>query len=60
MKKIMLAGIAGAALMTIAPGNAADLGPRPVYKAPQPAMVPVRVFSWTGCRYCFRFGRAPN
>jgi outer membrane immunogenic protein len=49
MKKIMLAGIAGAALMAIASANAADLGPRPVYKAPQPAMVPVLLFSWTGC-----------
>jgi outer membrane immunogenic protein len=49
MKKIMLAGIAGAALMAIAPSNAADLWPRQVYKAPQPVMVPVRVFSWTGC-----------
>jgi outer membrane immunogenic protein len=48
MKKIMLA-VAGAALLAIAPGNAADLGWRPIYKAPQPAMVPVRVFSWTGC-----------
>jgi hypothetical protein len=38
MKKIMLA-VAGAALLTIAPGNAAELGRRPVYKAPQPAMV---------------------
>ncbi len=48
MKKLLLA-VAGAALSAITPGNAADLGPRPVYKAPQPAMVPVRVFSWTGC-----------
>jgi outer membrane immunogenic protein len=51
MKKIILAGVAGvagvAALMAIAPGNAADLG-RPIYRAP-PAMVPLRVFSWTGC-----------
>src|SRR5580704_4581997 len=47
MKKIVLAGVAGAVLMAITPGNAADLG-WPVYTAP-PAMVPVRVFSWTGC-----------
>ncbi len=48
MKKIMLigVGIAGAALMAIVPGNAADLGVRP---ALQPATVPVRLFSWTGC-----------
>src|SRR5881227_1548146 len=48
MKNVILA-VAGAALLAIAPGNAADLGRRPVYKAPQPAMVPVRGFSWTGC-----------
>jgi hypothetical protein len=39
--------------MTIAPGNAADLGTLPVYRA-QPAYVPVPVFSWTGC---YRSGR---
>jgi outer membrane immunogenic protein len=49
MKKILLAGISGAALIAIAPSNAVDLGPRPVYWAPQAAIVPVRVFSWTGC-----------
>jgi opacity protein-like surface antigen len=43
MKKILLAIIAGAAaLMTIAPANAADLGVRPMYAAP-PA------FTWSGC-----------
>jgi outer membrane immunogenic protein len=42
---MVLSGIAGAALMAIAPANAADLVP--LYKAP--AIVPVRVFSWTGC-----------
>jgi outer membrane immunogenic protein len=47
MKK-MLAGITGAALIAITPGNAADLG-RPIYKAPPPVPAPVRVFSWTGC-----------
>ena len=46
MKKILLAGVAGVALITTAPANAADLGP--LYRAP-PAIVPVRVFSWTGC-----------
>ena len=44
MKKILLASIAGAAaLMAIAPANAADLG---LYTAP-PARVPV--FTWAGC-----------
>jgi outer membrane immunogenic protein len=47
MKKIVFAGV-GAALMAIAPANAADLG-RPVYKAPPRAVVPVPVFTWTGC-----------
>lgn len=48
MKKILLAGMAGASLIAIAPANAADHGPRrPVYQAP-PAMVPAPVFSWTG------------
>lgn len=44
MKKIVLGGV-GAALISIAPANAADMG-RPVYKAPPPAVMP---FSWTGC-----------
>ena len=45
MKKLMLIGVALAAL--VAPATAADLRPRPapVYKAP----VPAPVFSWTGC-----------
>jgi outer membrane immunogenic protein len=43
MKKILLASIAGAAaLMTIAPANAADLGLLPMYAAP-------RAFTWSGC-----------
>jgi len=48
MKKTMLVGV-GAALIAIAPANAADLGRRPVYKAPPPAVVPAPAFSWTGC-----------
>src|SRR5215469_14670966 len=48
MKKILLAGIAGVALVAGPPGHAADL--RPTYKAPPPPPVaPVPVFSWTGC-----------
>jgi outer membrane immunogenic protein len=47
MKKFVPVGVVGVVLMTIAPGNAADLGP--VYRAPQAAYVPVPVFSWTGC-----------
>ena len=46
MKRILLvsAGIAGVALMAIAPGDAADLG-LPL----RPVTAPVRLFSWTGC-----------
>ena len=44
MKKILLASIAGAAaLMAIAPANAADLG---LYATP---LARVPVFTWTGC-----------
>jgi len=43
MKKILLAGMAGAAFMAIAPANAADLSLRPLYRPPVP------VFTWTGC-----------
>jgi outer membrane immunogenic protein len=48
MRKILLASIAGAALLALAPAHAADLG-RPVYKAPPPVVPPVPFFSWTGC-----------
>jgi outer membrane immunogenic protein len=46
VKKIVIAGAVSATLMGVASANAADLGT--LYKA-QPAMVPVRSFSWTGC-----------
>jgi outer membrane immunogenic protein len=49
MKNFLLGGIAAFVLMTIAPASAADLGRRPVYKAPPPVPVAVPVFSWTGC-----------
>jgi outer membrane immunogenic protein len=48
MKKIVLAGVAGVALLVGAPAHAADLG-RPTYKAPPPVVAPVPIFSWTGC-----------
>jgi outer membrane immunogenic protein len=47
MKKILLTGIAGAALLVAPFAHAADLA-RPVYKAPPPPP-PLPVFSWTGC-----------
>src|SRR6266487_5615891 len=48
MKKLLLASVAGVALIAAGSANAADLG-RPVYKAPPPVAAPVPVFSWTGC-----------
>ena len=50
MKKVLLAGITGAALVAGAPTHAADLGRRPPpYKAPPPVVAPVPIFTWTGC-----------
>jgi outer membrane immunogenic protein len=49
MKKVLLAGAAAIALIAGSPANAADLGTRPTYKAPPPAIMPVAVFNWTGC-----------
>jgi len=48
MKKILLGSVATGALIAAGSANAADLGPRPAYKAP-PMVAPVPVFSWTGC-----------
>src|SRR5262249_60187872 len=43
MKKFLLASVAvAAALMIIAPADAADLGLQPMYAAP-------RAFTWSGC-----------
>jgi outer membrane immunogenic protein len=49
MKKVLLAAVAGVALMAGAPAHAADLGRRPTYKAPPPVVAPVPFVSWTGC-----------
>jgi outer membrane immunogenic protein len=48
MKKLLLASVAAVALAAAGSADAADLGTRPVYKAP-PIAAPVPVFSWTGC-----------
>jgi outer membrane immunogenic protein len=48
MKKLVLAGVAGIALVAAMPANAADLGMRQPYKAP-PVVAPVPIFTWTGC-----------
>jgi outer membrane immunogenic protein len=48
MKKLLLVGVAGVALVAIAPAHAADL-PRPVDQASPPVAPPVPVFTWTGC-----------
>src|SRR5215470_4509788 len=52
MKKLVVAALASAAL--IAPAVAADLAPRPVYKAPPPPPPPV--WSWTGFYIGSNFG----
>jgi hypothetical protein len=52
MKKLLLAGVAGVALVAAAPANAADLGARPTYKTP-PVVAPVRLFTWTGAARIF-------
>jgi len=49
MKKLLLAGVAGIAVIAAGSANAADLGTRPTYKAPPPVVAPVPYFSWTGC-----------
>ena len=48
MKKILLGSVATGALVAAGSASAADLGPRPAYKAP-PIVAPIPVFSWTGC-----------
>jgi outer membrane immunogenic protein len=48
MKKLLLSGVAAVAIMAAVPASAADLGPRPAYKA-APIAAPVPIFSWTGC-----------
>ena len=48
MKKILLGSVATGALVAAGSASAADLGPRPAYKAP-PMVAPVPIFSWTGC-----------
>src|SRR5438105_2360238 len=48
MKKLLLASLAGTAAVAAAAADGADIGPRPVYKAP-PAAAPIPIFSWTGC-----------
>jgi outer membrane immunogenic protein len=49
MKKFLLAGVAGAALVAGSSAHAADLGRPPPYKAPPPVVAPVPIFTWTGC-----------
>ena len=49
MKKLLIASIAGTVLMAVGSADAADLGPRPTYKAPPPIFAPAPIFAWTGC-----------
>src|ERR1700674_1895471 len=48
MKRLLLASTALGGLILAGPALAADLGPRPAYKAPPPIAAPVQ-FTWTGC-----------
>ncbi len=47
MKKLFLASITAAALLTVGSANAADLAMKPTY-GPPPAVAPVLVYNWTG------------
>jgi outer membrane immunogenic protein len=49
MKRLLLAGMTGAALVAGAPTHAADLGRRPPPPPPVVAPVPIPIFSWSGC-----------
>src|SRR5437899_12119351 len=49
MKKILLAGVAGIALVAGAPAHAADLRARRPPPPPPPVVAPVPVFACTGC-----------
>jgi hypothetical protein len=52
MRKLLLASVAGVAVVAGAPANAADLAARPTYKAP-PVVAPVPMFiSRLGSRIC--------
>ncbi len=48
MRKFLLAGLAGLAMIASGSANAADLG-RPTYKAPPPVVPPAPLPAWTGC-----------
>src|SRR6266849_6346056 len=56
MKKLCLSTVAGAALVAACSANAADLGPRPAYKAPPPPPVVAPVYNWTGFYVGGHFG----
>ena len=47
MKKFYTAMLSGIVAAVTGSATAADLGPRPIYKAP-PVVAPMPVFSWTG------------
>src|SRR5436305_2886803 len=55
MKKVLLASVAGLAFLAAGNANAADLGARPMYKAP-PAIAPAPVWSWTGLYFGSNIG----
>jgi outer membrane immunogenic protein len=49
MKKLSVATIAAVSLLVAGSAGAADLGTRPIYKAPPPMVAASPVFAWTGC-----------
>src|SRR6202049_3282136 len=56
MKKLLLISVATVALLPAGLASAADLGTRPVYKAPPPIVAPAPVFTWTGVYVGGHFG----
>jgi outer membrane immunogenic protein len=56
MRKLLAIGLAGAGLWGMGCADAADLGSRPVYKAPPPVAAPMPVFTWTGFYIGGHFG----
>lgn len=54
--KMLLISVATVALLPAGLASAADLGTRPVYKAPPPIVAPAPVFTWTGVYLGGHFG----
>ena len=48
MKKLLIVGMAGAAVLAVGSASAADLSTRPAYKTPPPVAAPIPYYNWTG------------